>query len=140
MDRIKLHDSIANRIQMTFARSGGAGGQNVNKVNTKVHATVYIEEIGGLTDYERMLVKQRLANDINSEGQFAVDVQDERFQEKNREIALARMESKIVQAAHIARPRKKTKPTHASKERRLKIKKLRGEIKKNRETFTLPQS
>lgn len=137
MDRTKLHDSLANRIQMTFARSGGAGGQNVNKVNTKVHATIYIEEIGGLTDYERMLVKQRLANDINSEGQLTLDVQDERFQEKNREIALSRMENKIVQATHIAKPRRKTKPTHASKERRLKIKKLRSEIKKNRSTLPL---
>ena len=69
---------------------------------------------------------------INKDDCLFLDVDDERYQERNREIAITRIENKIAQALIIPKKRIKTKPTRASKERKLKMKKIRSEIKKNR--------
>ena len=69
---------------------------------------------------------------INKDDCLFLDVDDERYQERNREVAISRLENKIAQALIIPKKRIKTKPTRASKERKLKLKRIRSEIKKMR--------
>ena len=110
-----------------------ASGQNLNKLNTKVHLVLPVTAIGGITEEERNRLREKLSSILNKDDCLFLDVDDERYQERNREIALARLENRIVQALFIPKKRKPTKPTKASKERKLKLKKIRSEVKKNRQ-------
>lgn len=132
MDLQELKRSVIENTKFTFSRSGGNGGQNVNKLNTKAHGTLAISEIRGLSEDELTEVLKKLNGKINNDNFICIDVDDERYQESNRRIALDRLEGWIKTAAQIKPKRKKTKPTRASKEKRLESKKLHGKLKKER--------
>ena len=139
MDRKLLSESIEKNAVFSFARSGGHGGQNVNKVNTKVHCTLSLDVVEGLSFKELQLVKVRLASRINGAGLLTVDVQDERSQERNRAIAINRLESLIVKAAFIPKIRKKTHVPQSAIEKRLKAKKLVSLKKQQRKHQCMPE-
>lgn len=132
MDKNEIHKSVLEKSSVSFARSGGKGGQNVNKVNTKVHISISLDEISGISETEKEKLKSKLKSAINSQNEIFLDADDERFQGENRKIALERLENKIFTALKTRKKRIRTKPTKSSVEKRLKLKKIRADRKKSR--------
>ena len=125
----------AQLLRAETSRSGGPGGQNVNKLETRVTIAVDVDALP-LPDDRKQHIRERLAGRINREGTLRVTSQAERSQLANRDRALARMEELLCEALVEAKPRKRTRATKASKERRLEEKKKRGQTKRLRGQLT----
>jgi len=127
-----LRQSIHSYAQAAFSRSGGPGGQNVNKVNTKVTLRLRLNELNGLSEIELERVKTLLANRITTEDEIVITSDEERSQRINLERAYFRLESLILNAARLPKIRKPTKPSRAAKEKRLEAKRRQGMKKADR--------
>jgi ribosome-associated protein len=132
---IQVTNSIAlheDELQESFIRASGPGGQNVNKVESAVQLRFDVRHSPSLPDDVKERLERLAGRRLTNDGVLIITAQRFRTQERNREDALERLVALIRQATERQKPRRPTRPTLASKRRRLEAKGRRSEIKKGR--------
>jgi ribosome-associated protein len=115
-----------SELQVSFAASGGPGGQHANRSNTRVDLRFDVGASTAFSDAQRSRVIERLGSEVR------VVVDDERSQMRNRALAEERLVARLQSALHVERPRRATKPTKSSQRRRMDAKTKRGDVKRQR--------
>ena len=124
--------ALAKEVSYKTSRSGGKGGQNVNKVSTKVELLFSIDDSALFTDEDKLLIKEKLQSRFNKDGYVQVICDEERSQLLNKEIALERLSVLLVRSLQKPKPRKATKVSKQAKEARLAGKKIASQKKESR--------
>ncbi len=125
-------DVLAPFLEARFDRSGGPGGQNVNKVSTRVTLLLDFAACPAFDDAQRERIRQRCATRLSADGRLRVVAQQSRSQSANREHAEQRLLELLETACHVREARVPTRKPRAAVRRRLTDKKLRGEKKQQR--------
>ena len=121
-----------NEIQEKFVRGGGPGGQNVNKLATKVELRWHVDSSAVFLPEEKERIKEALKNRVNKQGELVITSQEERAQAQNRERAMEILQTLVARALEPEKERIATKPTAGSKERRLQEKREQGKKREER--------
>jgi ribosome-associated protein len=131
-DVLAVGDSLwVPRSELTYraTRSGGPGGQHVNTSSTRVELAWDVDGSPSVSDEQRALIREKLANRINGEGVLLLTASDHRSQHQNKEAVTGRFVELVAQALVVPKKRKKTRPSRAAREARLQNKKRRSETK-----------
>ena len=128
-DQVTIPES---ELGFSASRSAGPGGQNVNKVNSRITVTFDVLRSAALSEEQKAKILLRLKSRISRSGVLQISSQKHRTQQGNREAALTRFAELIAAALHEDTPRKRTRPSKVSKEKRIEEKKRRSIIKRQR--------
>jgi ribosome-associated protein len=131
--RLVNADLLSNELDFTASRSGGPGGQNVNKVNSRITLRFDIAGSQILTEEEKSILLRQLSSSITKEGLLQLSSQESRSQLDNKQMVIAKFDAFLTKAFQKKKKRKKSKPTQASVQKRIKSKKLLSEKKKWRQ-------
>jgi ribosome-associated protein len=122
-----------NQLTIKTSRSSGPGGQNVNKLNTKAAVSLDIPNCDCLNDVQKQIILKKLSHRLTNDGRLIIESQKFRTQRANIDCAIEKLTDMIAASLKKPKKRKPTKPTFSSVEKRLKTKKLKSNLKKQRE-------
>ncbi len=132
MDSLRVRAWLESRADISFSRSSGPGGQNVNKTSTRATLFAPVRRIDGLSGEEKDRLLGTLRRKLTADQVLIVSVQDTRSQLQNRALAVERAYALLERGLHRDRPRKASRPTRASRERRLQSKRVASRTKQAR--------
>ncbi|WP_339835851.1 alternative ribosome rescue aminoacyl-tRNA hydrolase ArfB [uncultured Maribacter sp.] len=125
-------DQIITELQFKAIRSSGPGGQHANKVSSKVELSFELNTSNGLTEREKKRIQLKLDNKLTKDGVLILQCDESRSQHKNKQLVIKRFFKLLEKSLIVPKPRKKSKPTRSSIEKRLKGKKIASLKKLNR--------
>ncbi len=128
-----------HELQVQASRSSGPGGQGVNTTDSQVELRWYVDASGAFTRQEKQRIRNKLGNRISNDGVLIIRSSEHRSQHRNREDARERLATILADALKVEKRRRRTRPTRASKRRRLEAKRKRGETKRLRQSPDVPK-